>query len=260
MDPSLDMSIEALTPDVVKHAPPSDPWLARRMLGFGASEIPILLVGLGRRDMSTVTKTIAANARVSAWDPRPGKSALVPRIIAEKAGLRAPLAHGGGGDRERELVEAWARDPRCGIDPHTLCHASVVPREFQSPVRDAKCPALAASLDAWAQKRDPLGIGGEWIPIEAKCADILAMKCDGLAYATHGEPPWWWVTQVQAQMACSGAARAAIVYGPGWSYGRNGLPEWWWIDRDESAITEIREVATEAWNAVERLRNATEVP
>src|SRR5688500_12337808 len=92
--------------------PPSDPWLARRMLGFGASEIAALFVGLDVRDPAT----LGSKARKHGHRFERGRF-REPRILLEKARIVAPLAEREKSDGpsargkrlEREIVERWRR-------------------------------------------------------------------------------------------------------------------------------------------------------
>ncbi len=239
--PMAEPSLEIPAPTRAK--PPSDPWLRRRMLGFGASDIPALLVGLGLRAPESVPDKMRANAAII-------RGTLgQPRIIAEKARFKKPLKHGGGGERERDLITAWISmlDPRSDLVPSTLIHiASVIPRDLLSPLRDPECPELAVNLDAVC--RD---IYGDGVVIEAKCADP-DQETD--AWPKDGSCPWFWATQVQAQLAATGYSCGVVVCGVGMAYRDEGPIRSWEIERDESAIEELRQAAREGWRRVEAMR------
>lgn len=242
-----DLDFASLTPGLVPEAERGaedddarevDPWHARRAEGFGASEIAALLIGLGRREPVNVTKRIANNARIVRG------TMGQPRIIAEKAGVKRPLAHSGGGEREKELLEAWAATlPDDGwLRRETVTHASIVPRELWTPTRDPHCHRLAVSLDGWC--RDALG---GLVVAEAKCADI---EWD---HMQENRAPWYWEVQVQAQLAATGCELGMLVLGRGWAY-RDGPIDVWPIERDEAVIAEIRSAVVEGWERVEALK------
>jgi hypothetical protein len=225
---------------------PVSAWHRRRLFGFGASDVPALMVGLGLRDASTVPAHVAANANLIRVVV-PGEAATMwPRICVEKSGRKAALKAGRAADvgtvRERELLEAWRASLRSSdiIDPESVTHASIVPRELQAAVRDPECPLLAASLDGWA--RDVLG---ELVVIEAKCGNKWR---DAL--------PWYWRAQVLAQLACTELDLGLVVCGQQWSRGLDvrGPIDVWPVERDEAAIAEIREAVRAGWRLVEALR------
>jgi hypothetical protein len=246
VDPMLAMDFETVDaqlaePRVKGPMTARDRWLARRAFGFGASDIPALLVGLNRREMKSVPEGVQKHAKVI----RGTRGA--PRIIAEKAGLKAALEHSGGGEREGELVYAW-RDSLPGdglIDASTVVHEKR-PFELQSPLVDPLCPRLAVSLDAFAYDV----LGRLWV-VEGKCADPNQRT---EAWPKDGSCPWWWRTQVQAQLAATGAVGGYLVCGVGWSFRGGGPISAWLIERDEAAIAEIREAVVVGWSLVEELR------
>ena len=95
----------------------SDPWLVRRRLSFGASEVPALLIALGRVAPSAVTPKYVLK--------------LAGKLFAAKAGLRRPDGAGRaaavGADVEAEVVRAFNSDPWSGyppIVPRARRHAS----------------------------------------------------------------------------------------------------------------------------------------
>ncbi|MBK8260184.1 MAG: hypothetical protein IPK80_02470 [Nannocystis sp.] len=210
----------------------ADPWLARRRHGWGASEVPALLLAYDHRDDEARTAR-----RYHLEDAEVTRRGNVPRIVARKAGLLASVrlsrAMSEGARRERELVETWARE--CGFDGVTM--ADAMPREFL-PLRDDECPRLTATPDAWCR-----GPSDELIAVEAKCTFDHPSEC-----------AWYWRAQTQAQMACMSAAAAVLVCGPGWVRGEDTRPVSWLIERDEREIARIRDVCVRAWADVERVR------
>lgn len=222
-------------------------WHQRRGLGFGASDIPALLVGLGLRDPAMATKRTRDNAAII-------RGTLgAPRIVAEKAGLKRPFASPGGGEREAELFAAWVRSlPDDGpLDASSAWHASVLPRRFWSPIRDPQCPHLAVSLDGGIDD-----VLGDEVVVEAKCGDP---ERDGPAWPKDGSCPWFWRTQVQAQLAATGCSMGVLVCGVGWAY-RDAAPIVVWpIERDEDEIAEIREAVVRGWSMVEKVRGGSHV-
>jgi hypothetical protein len=248
VDPMLAMDFETVDaqlaePRVKGPMTARDRWLARRAFGFGASDIPALLVGLGMREMSSVPKGIQKHAKVI----RGTKGA--PRIVAEKAGLKAALAHSGGGELEGELVYSW-RDSLAhdhDLDPASIIHEKR-PYELQAPLVDPLCPRLMVSLDAWGHH-----VLGMLETIEGKCGDP---NQETEAWPKDGSCPWWWRTQVQAQLAATGAWRGWLVCGVGWSFRGGGPISAWPIERDEDAIAEIRSAVVKGWSMVEELRAA----
>jgi hypothetical protein len=235
--------------EAVEIAPPADPWLARRALGFGASDVPALLLALGGVPVGVdVPKYIADRARLKRV-----AGVVVPRIIAEKAGLVSPLKAGTaaaiGTNRERELLWTW-RDllvARRYYDeaaeglllPETVTHADSL-LKCCWPLVDRHAPMLSATLDAWC--RD--GIDSE-IVVELKCSATARREC-----------PWHWRVQVLAQLAVTGAAAGIVVCGEEWAawHGNSGMVRAWRVGRDEAAIEAIRAAARQGWQMVERAR------
>ena len=244
------LSLDAATIDAQLAGPRArvyeSPWHARRALGFGASDVPALLVGLGLHSVEDTPRHIAANAapvRVAAGGSALGAGVIVvPRIVAEKAGIKRPLAAGRaaaiGTAREGELLRAW-RDslgPESPYDPESVGHMSALPRELHAGQRDIASPMLAASYDGWC--RD---VFGGLLVVELKCGHL---ERDSL--------PWYWRAQVQAQLACSGLSRGVLVLGQRWARGDDDGPiVSWLVERDEIAIAEIRDAVSRAWAMVD---------
>jgi len=241
MTDALDMSIEAMyAPAPDGEVPAQTGWLARRALSWGASDVPSLFLALGMRDASTVP----AYMRDRAKPIKVAGGGVWPRIVLEKAGRRAPLKVGEaaliGTRRERELLEAWRATlgPRDSIDAASVTHASSVP-EWMFPLRDAHC-RLAATPDAWA-----IDVFGDVVLVECKCPR-----------QPRESIPWYWETQVQAQMAVTGHSSALLVCGQGWGWSldAHGPIDVWPVQRDETAIAEIRDAVRKGWALVERAR------
>jgi hypothetical protein len=246
IDEALSMELDVIDRQLAepRARAPLSPWHIRRMFGFGASDVPALLVGLGARDPLTVPGHVRANAALV----RHGDF-TVPRIVLEKAGVKAPLKSGRaasiGTAREAELVNAW-RDTYAdeyAVDPASVRHMSIMPRELQAAIRDPECPFLAASLDGWC--RDALT--GELLTIEAKCGH---MERDGL--------PWYWQAQVAAQLACTGLNGGFVVLGQMWARGPDvhGPIVTWNVWRNDALIAEIRKAACVGWSWVAAIKEA----
>lgn len=227
-------------------APPADPWLARRTMAWGASEVPALLLALGLARGVDVPDYIARRARATT------RARGQPRIIAEKAGLVAPLRVGRaahlGTEREQELLEQWRAhlergSYRCEAEelviPATVRHASVAPR-CSLPWVDRHCTVLAATPDAWADD----ALGAELL-VELKCSTT-----------ERRELPWHWMVQVQAQLAVIGAQWGLVVCGEYWAaeWAHDGPIRAWEVPRDEALIETIRDACREGWRRVEALR------
>ncbi len=229
-------------------SPPTDPWLARRALGFGASDMPALLLALGAVPVGVYSpKYIADRAKTTR------NTFGLPRIIAEKAGLVEPKAAGTaagvGSRRERELLAAW-RDllaRRCYYDEaveslllaETVTHADTVLRCCW-PMVDRHAPVLTATLDAWC--RD--GIDSD-VVVELKCSAT-----------PRPEMPWHWRAQVIAQLAVTGADYGVLVCGEEWAawHGNSGMIRAWRVERDDVEIEAVRKAARLGWSMVEEAR------
>ncbi len=237
-----------------------DPWLARRALTWGASEIATLLVALGMRHAEDFPDRVRKSARV-VRGRRSGVKA--PRIFLVKAGLEAEYASNGVADtgkaRERELFRQWRERVRRGIagrdasslDPSSLVWAlDVLPIEAQ-PFVDRRCPALSMTPDAWA--RDVLG-----------GLVMVDTKCSVHAYGAHETRPGvqpHHVLQLHGQMAVWDADHGLVVEGEQWGArwrDDGGEPMGpivtWPVPRDEALIGEIRKACALGWERVEELR------
>lgn len=225
-----------------------DPWLARRMLGFGASEALVLLVALGWASEDDLA---------SYQRPRVNKIAtkgLAPtaRLWLEKAGLRRPLsakaAAAEGTRRERELAEqtrkllehGQLRGDAGGIDPRSLVYCEdAIPRELL-PLVDREAHRLTCTPDAWA--RDSLGA---LVPVE--------LKCSVRPYTDTPARHRW---QVMTQIAVMDAPFGVLVEGQGWAatWAGDGAVHATVIRRDEEAVRMLRAAAADGWARVEAVR------
>lgn len=211
--------------------PPSDPWLARRMDTFGASEAGSLLIALGH-EHPEVPKYVTD---------------LAKRIFAVKAGIRRPLRAGHaaakGNDVEPELVRQWNQDPTSGWPPMTWAR-DALPQELL-PLLDRVERRMSWTPDGWCV------LNGHMVVGEVK-TDIQGQRT---------EPDWAWKWQVQQAMAVSGAPCALILYGPGWAHwneNRRGKIVPFVVERDEDAIALLRKSAAEGWRRVAEIQRGQE--
>jgi hypothetical protein len=228
----VDFSLDAMYPAAAPTAPPADPWLARRLLSFGASEALALLLALGLEQPDGETPKYILDAAA--------------RLFAVKAGARKAKAAGRaaqlGSDAERPLVAAWNEAPPHGWP--AITHADAMPRELL-PLLDRHQPRLSWSPDGWCR------VAGALVPVEIK----TDQRGDRRGPARH------WVWQVQQAMAVAGADSALVVYGGGWASWdermRRGLVPWV-VERDDEMIRRLREAAVVGWQRVEELRRGRE--
>lgn len=206
---------------------PDDPWLVRRLMSFGASEIYALLIALGDERPTEAT---------------PGYTLkLARKLIGLKVLRRLPeedtSVTRAGKDVEIELLEEWSRDPFNRF-PRGL-HASITPPHWY-PLIDRFCPRLSCTPDAWS-----VGPG-----------DNIQIKTDRdgeLQGVTRG-----FYLQVQTEMAVLAASRTLIVYGPGWACtwaNKRRPPITWVVERDEECIAAIRSAARRGWKRVDQIWN-----
>ena len=212
---------------------PLDPWLERRLLGFGASEIGALLLALGRA-------TDAERATAPAY-----MLAEAGRIFRRKAGHtrggKAGLAAERGAEAERPILAAWSCPIRSRLV--SVTHADAAPRSWY-PLVDRACPRLTATPDAWG-----VDVFGDDCGIEIKAT-----------VRRREETPWYWLAQVQAQAAVCGYPWAALVIGEGWASHDDRmrqLPVAVAVERDERWIERIRSAVVAGWSHVEDLKGAS---
>lgn len=212
---------------------PVDEWLARRLHGFGASEMGALAVALGRPLAESDTKKLAEDARLLFARKAVAK---LPRITAAKARARAKAR-----EQERAVLDAWiaADCPGVPIVHESVRHASDIPEQWL-PLRDALCHRLTCTPDAWA-----FDLFGELVEV--------SIKTTWHPYREGGLP---WAHELQSQAACAVtcAAYGVVVTGIGYAGGeRAGLV----VDvvaRDETKIAELREMVREGWRRVEAIK------
>lgn len=224
---SLDLDTVAAQASEVRRV--RDPWLERRDHGWGASEIASLLLAYDFRDEEW--RTARVRDRYLAEHSKHG----VPRVVARKAGLGKYESSSGGGEREEELIETWARESGYG----DVRLAREAPREFY-PLVDRECPSLTCTPDGWCR-----GADGELVAVEAKC--------------TVEQPPpelhWYWRVQNSAQHACMSAGYGIVVCGPGWVFpATQTRPISWLVMRNEREIDRVRRAAEKAWSVVKTLK------
>jgi hypothetical protein len=205
---------------------PTDPWLVRRMLSFGASEIHALMLALGEEQPDETTPAYTIEA--------------AKRLFGLKAGLRLPERENAvtdaGKEAEHELLEAWSRDPFSRW-PRAV-HASVVPASW-FPLVDRFCPRLSCTPDAWC-------VGGDTnVQIKTDVAGDLTGVTRGFYLQTQGE------------MGVLGMRRTALLYGPGWACTwdkrARRAPIAWPVERDDECIESIRSACRRGWKRVEQI-------
>jgi predicted phage-related endonuclease len=232
-------------------------WLSRRALGFGASDVPVLLIAAGLRSGDDAPKYITERTRHVVVGGGIEGPELAVRLYAEKAGIVRPLKAGRaaaiGTKRERELLAAWRErlehgqfycDEERQIITSSVRHADVAMR-CAMPWVDRHCPRLVATLDGWAED-----ILDDEVVLECKCTA-----------SERRELPWIWEVQVQAQLAVSGGAWGLVICGELWAAEWVDVPgpiRAWPVQRDEKVIADIRGAVERGWLEVERLRAAAE--
>lgn len=212
--------------------PAPDTWHGRRLLTFGASDVPALLYALGLEEPDATTPRYVREA--------------AGRLFAVKAGIRKPRKAGAAADRgndaEPKVVQEWNAGAR-GSWP-TIVHASSVPREWL-PLIDRHQPRLSCTPDAWCR------VAGELVNVQ--------IKTDQNAKRVAPDREWVW--QVQTECAVTGSGGTLLVYGPGWAswnvHDRRPLTAWV-IERDDAMIARIRTAAAEGWARVEAMRQGRE--
>lgn len=207
-------------------APPANPWLARRLMTFGASEIHALMIALGEERPTDATPAYTVK--------------LASKLFGLKAARRLPekdtSVTEAGKDAEVELLDAWSSDPFSRW-PRAVHAASTTPESWY-PLVDRFCPRLSCTPDAWC-----VGNG-----------DNVQIKTDvpgDLEGPTRGH-----FLQVQAEMAVLGARRTLIVYGPGWActwMEAKRRPVTWVVERDDECIDAIRAACRRGWKRVDQI-------
>lgn len=235
----LDMSVEAMTPTSDTSAP-VDHWLARRMHGFGASEMGALALALGREPLPTDTKKLIEDGRM--LFARKVRKTL-PKLTRAKARERARNL-----EVERAVLDAWVRMGCPGVsflDPRSVRHVLECGREEWFPLRDPACFRLTCTPDATA--RDEFG----------GLVDI-SIKSTFETYR-EGGLLWNYERQSQASLAVQNAAWGVVITGLG--FVRENRAEWGGVmvdvvERDEQQIDDLRRMAIDGWARVESLRGA----
>ena len=229
-----DLDFASLTPGLVPEAEPVpvvDPWLSRRLLGFGCSELAALFVALGLRAVDGLPKYAADDARL-----------LFSRKVSGRQ-KKAGAAAAGGSAAERDLLRRWVDDgcPGSDVEPWTVRHSDEAPREWY-PLVDRYEPRLLCTPDAWGFTPT-----GALVAVEIKTS-----------WERRYARPWSHALQVQGEMAVMGAAHGLVIAGPGWANERNPRDaiEVWPIERDEALAAEIRGACRDGWQRVEAMRNA----
>lgn len=243
----------------------ADPWLARRALTFGASEVAALFVGYDVEDPALLGSYAQKNGARRAR----GRWKNEPRIVLEKAGILPPLKAGKGVDmgkeRERELLVQWrdlvwrgAAGPSAAlVDGDSIAYVPEVMPVEAMPLVSRRCPALAATPDVWA--RDLLGLLGV---VELKCS--MHPFAEPIGGHPGGGPRRQHVIQLHAQADVLGAEWLAVVEGEGWGADwrdhagePSGPIRTWPVKVDRALIATIHEVCTRAMNRVMEIREAT---
>ena len=236
--PPLEDALDFAMFDAAPAEPSSDArssWLARRELGFGASEIAPLLVALGR---VTPAEVAALPQYMRELASRIFRRMAFPRTRQKMAGSAAS----GGKQNERPCLMAWARTGcRVHASLVSVHHESEAPRCW-FPLVDRHEIHSTATPDGWA-----LSVLDENVGIEVK---------------TTVEPlgavvPWWFRKQVQQQNGIAGYDWSALVIGEGWAHWqshRRQPPRAVRIERDELEIERIRAACRDGWARVEEMR------
>lgn len=210
-------------------------WLERRRRSVGASEIGALWIALGRateEQAASAPKYLQDNART---------------LLRVKAGVLKGRSAGRVAARgqavERRILAAWLGDEgaRCAVRSQvaSATHADHVPRCWM-PLVDRDCPRLTATPDAWG-----VDVLGDDVVIEIKST---ARECR--------QAPWYWLLQVQAQLAVTGASWGALVIGEWWAadWREPGPITAYEVQRDDALIADIRASVGEAWRLIESLQ------
>jgi hypothetical protein len=243
VDPGLARDPEAALAAKAEAAaslPPIDPWLARRMHSFGASEMGALAIALGREPLPTDTKKLVEDGRkLFARKAR----AKLPRLTKAKAAERAR-------DRaiERAVLDAW-RSAGCPGAPllnrSTIRHASEAPEQW-FPLRDVECHRLTCTPDAWG-----FDDFGQLVDISIKAT-----------WPTYRDGGLLWNYELQSQATCAVTSAAWGVVVTGLGFAREDRSEWGGllvdvVERDDEQVAELRRMARAGWDRVESLRGGS---
>lgn len=227
---SLDFAMFDVEPVGAANA---DPWLERRKLAIGASELAMLFVALGR----------ATPAEVAALPKylREGAETFLRRKAFPRRSKSAGSAASRGQQAERPVLALWAKSD-CPIRAQlaSVTHADAAPKSW-FPLVDRHCPSLAVTPDGWA-----IDIFGDDVGLEVKTT-----------VEPIGHTPWWWLAQVQAQNAVGSYAWSVIVVGEGWAHWqahRRQPPRAIRVEPDPHYIERIRAACRDGWARVEEMR------
>lgn len=230
---------------------PEDPWLARRQMHVGGSDVPVALIAMGLMRAPTNTPQYITK-RTKAYRQTNGQ----PRIVYEKAGKVAPYRAGAaaavGSRRELELLEEWKRVAKSDPLPHeeeldtdTAVHASQLPQEW-FPLVDRHAPSLAVTPDGLVRTKT-----GELVCLEMKCsAKGMSRFVDGL--------PWYWNAQACALVAAQGIKRCLVVIGLEWARGDllvRGPVTSFMVEPTQSQLDLVRKAATMVMDRVVEVRD-----
>lgn len=241
--------VDAQLAEPVAVAPPSDPWLARRLLTVGASEVAVALVIAGQMQIGDLPGYLRPHAKLMKVGKR-----TAPRLVLQKAGLKEPfrlaaLAARIGSMRERELLVTWQGklergeyycDAEALIDARTIAHADSVPEEWLPLV--SRYAPMAATPDAWARDVDE-----QLVNVQLKCSR-----------RERRELPWYWRAQVVAECDATGAAWGLLVCGQWWSVSETsaGPIVAWPVEPTPAETERIRSAVRHFWTLVEGLEES----
>lgn len=223
-------------------APARDPWLERRKLVWGASEMPILFAARGWLSAEALTQAQRDEMELA----KVGAARGVPKYLARKAGLmrdRKGQSQEHTARVEQELLSVWKRTyaDHYGVEPESVRHASEWPIEWQ-PMPDRECEFLGATWDAYGRDM----YDGSIVGIELKAPPT---------FEAWGKWGLRWSAQVHAQNGVLGYARSLVVVGNGWAIQDAAGPVTTHeVMRDEREIERCRDAARDAMAAVVRLR------
>lgn len=231
-------------------AEPDDPWLARRRLTVGASEIAVAMVIAGMLPMDALASYDQQKARPTRVGYG-GRWVTAPRLVLVKAGMiDAPKAGDAariGTLRERELLAAWLRalergslycDAEALLDVATVRHADEMPREWL-PLRALDVP-LSCTPDAWC--RD---VTGALVDVQIKTSR-----------RERRELPEYWRAQVVAECVVQRAEWGVLVLGEQWAVHEQsqGPIRVWPVEPTERERVQVREAAADVMERVRALR------